>query len=326
MYTPLFSIFDTDFIKADVYHCVSTGYAGLIASYESFINKKPMILTEHGIYTREREEELIKSDWVEKEFKDTWIQFFKILSDAAYEQANIVVALFEKNRRLQIELGCQEQKTRVIHNGIKDSFVNQNRSSENALKMEREKKEGNIIVGGIVRVVPIKDIITMLSAFSIVEKQRDNVSFVIIGPIDEDEEYYEECLTYMKLLDLKRVVFTGRVMVHEYMKTMDIHVLTSISEGQPLTVLESLIYKIPNITTDVGDCSAMIYGNNDSFGPAGMIAKVMDSEGIAREIIKLVDNKELRVQYGINGYKRVLHQYNFDKFIADYKDIYESMM
>ena len=48
--------------KADVYHAISTGYGGLLACLGGSLNHAPVLLTEHGIYTREREEEIIRAE------------------------------------------------------------------------------------------------------------------------------------------------------------------------------------------------------------------------------------------------------------------------
>ena len=65
--------------KADVYHAISTGYGGLLACLGGSLNHAPVLLTEHGIYTREREEEIIRAEWVVPSFKSRWIRFFYML-------------------------------------------------------------------------------------------------------------------------------------------------------------------------------------------------------------------------------------------------------
>lgn len=59
-----------------------------------------------------------------------------------------------------------------------------------------------------------------------------------MGPWEEDQEYAKECFELVETLGLKDVVFTGRIDVREYLGRMDMTILTSISEGQPLTILE----------------------------------------------------------------------------------------
>lgn len=69
IYFPLMYILSQEIPRADVYHAVSAGYAGILGSVASYIEGVPFLLSEHGIYTREREEDIIRSNWVEGEFK-----------------------------------------------------------------------------------------------------------------------------------------------------------------------------------------------------------------------------------------------------------------
>ena len=69
---------------------------------------------------------------------------------------------------------------------------------------------------------------------------------------------------------MRNLEFTGRVNVVEYMRKLDFTVLTSISEGQPLSVLESFAAARPCVTTDVGCCRELLEGEEgDDFGTAG---------------------------------------------------------
>ncbi len=318
IYTIFFQLLLEDYPEADIYHSASTGYAGLIASVASYKNKSRFVLTEHGIYTREREEEIIKATWLKSELKDLWINFFHQLSDCAYQRADKVFSLFETNKDIQVDIGCPLEKIEVIPNGVKlENF------KEVAQVVEKRNPVDTINVGAIVRVVPIKDIITMLDAFSIVNKSVENVKFYVMGPTDEDPEYYNFCLDYLGYLKLDNVIFTGTVNIKDYLKDMDLMVLTSISEGQPLVILEGLACKLPFVSTKVGDYRSLVLGDFDDYGPAGEVASVMNSHAIANSIVKLCKNKELRKKYGQAGYDRVSNLYRFEDIIEKYKDIYK---
>lgn len=80
-----------------------------------------------------------------------------------------------------------------------------------------------------------------------------------MGGVD-DEEYARECYALVEQLELKNLIFTGRVNVVEYMQKLDFTILTSISEGQPLSVLESLAARRPCVTTEVGCCRELLEG------------------------------------------------------------------
>ena len=58
IYLPLFLILGTEIPRADIYHCVATGYAGIIGGMAKHRYRTSLIVSEHGIYTREREEEI----------------------------------------------------------------------------------------------------------------------------------------------------------------------------------------------------------------------------------------------------------------------------
>ena len=74
-----------------------------------------------------------------------------------------------------------------------------------------------------------------------------------MGGVD-DEAYAKECYDLVEQLHLENVLFTGRVDIVSYMEKLDFTILTSISEGQPLSVLESFAARRPCVTTDVGCC------------------------------------------------------------------------
>ena len=57
MLLPVLYLLGSEVPQADTYHAISTGYGGLLACLGGYVYRRPVLLTEHGIYTREREEE-----------------------------------------------------------------------------------------------------------------------------------------------------------------------------------------------------------------------------------------------------------------------------
>lgn len=313
---PLLYIIEQGVPEADFYHSVSAGYAGILGSLGKAIYGKPFIMTEHGIYTREREEEIIKSEWIKGYFKDIWIEHFISLSKCAYDHADKVITLFKRNGEIQVELGCSERKIQIVPNGIQlDRYCG----------LPQKSTDGDYInVGAVVRVVPIKDIKTMIQGFAAAKEQYEKVRFYIMGPFDEDIQYYKECEQLVESLSLKDIVFTGNVNVADYIGQMDILVLSSISEGQPLAILEGMASSKPFVATDVGSCRDLLYGNGDGYGDAGVVVPVMGSEKIGQAIVKLCEDKELRIRMGRSAFNRVARLYSKERLITAYKEIYSS--
>ena len=315
IYLPLFLTLKMKIPKADLYHCTATGYAGILGSMAKYIHGGRLLISEHGIYTREREEELIKAKWVQGIYKDIWIDQFRKMSNLAYDRADLVTSLYEHARELEVELGCPFEKTVITPNGISvENFRN--------LPGKTAEEKGRIYVGAILRVAPIKDIKTLIHAFNFAKEEEPSLKLWIMGPWEEEKEYAQECFDLVDSEGIADVEFTGRVDIREYLGKMDMTILTSISEGQPLTILESFAARKPVIATDVGNCRGLILGEGDEFGAAGIITHIMNVEEIARAMVSLARNEAMRLQMGENGYRRVLARYRFGYMIGAYSNIY----
>ncbi len=317
IYLPLFLAMKMDVPKADLYHCVATGYAGVLGCMAKNKYHCGLLISEHGIYTREREEELIRAKWVQGIYKNVWIEQFKKMSKLAYSEAEVVTSLYEHARELQIELGCPKEITVVTPNGVDEKrFVLQE-------GQQKTVEEDKIHVGAVLRVTPIKDVKTLIRAFAFAKEKLSSLKLWIMGPTDEDPDYAEECIELVESLSVRDVVFTGRVNVTEYLWQMDMTILTSISEGQPLTILEGYAAHKPAIATDVGNCRGLIYGEGDSFGSAGILVHVMNVEEITAAILELAYSREKREEMGENGYRRLMSRYTLESMKDSYRRIYQ---
>ncbi len=314
---PVLYLMGTKVPKADCYHAISTGYGGLLACIGGYLYNKPVLLTEHGIYTREREEEIIRAKWVERAFKGQWISFFYMLSDLIYSRAFRVTSLFTRAKATQVEMGCDENKCYVIENGI---------SYERFCDIPVKKDDGIVDIGAVVRFAPIKDIKTMIYAFFELTTRIDNVRLHIMGGVD-DEEYAEECRLLITQLGIEdKVIMPGRVNVVEYFEKLDFTILTSISEGQPLSVLESFAAGRPCVTTDVGCCRELLEGGpSDNFGIAGYCVPPMQREKLADRMEIMCESRELRLKMGEIAKKRAGEYYRYEIMLNKYKNLYKEV-
>lgn len=317
IYLPLFLVLDTGLPEADLYHCVATGYAGVLGSMAKAKYGCGLLVSEHGIYTREREEELIRARWVEGIYKNIWIEQFKKMSMLAYNRADLVTSLYSHAKELQVELGCPGEKIRVTPNGI-DWKRFEKYQPDSSTGIEPDK----IHVGAVLRVTPIKDVKTLIRAFAYAKEEVPKLKLWIMGPVDEDEEYAEECFELVELLGVPDIVFTGRIDVTKYLGGMDMTILTSISEGQPLTILEGYAAKKPAIATDVGNCRGLIYGEDDGIGASGILVHIMNVKEIKDAIVYLAKHRRKREEYGNNGYKRMMAKYKAEDMKRTYQEIY----
>jgi polysaccharide biosynthesis protein PelF len=293
--------------EADLYHTISTGYAGLIAAMAKVTYKKPVILTEHGLYNKEREIDIKRAKWVKGYQRDLWINIFNDMSKITCDYADLIISLFEHNRNIQISQGAAKEKTLAIPNGIEvDRF----------LDLKKESRE-DYSVGFVGRVVPIKDVKAFIIASKIAAESIEKIKFYIIGPQDEDEAYFEECKQLVENFKLEdKIIFTGKADVRKYYSFIDVLVLSSIREAQPLVIIEAYLAGIPAISTRVGNVPEMLdYDEN-------LLADPKDSEKIASGIIRLHDDSEYREMLIKKNKDKALKFYNKKDLIRNYSELY----
>jgi len=123
-----------------------------------------------------------------------------------------------------------------------------------------------------------------------------------------------------------KLKFYGRVNVKEYYPKLDIFVLTSISEGQPLTILEAMCAGVPTVSTNVGSCEELLIGRTDedrALGPSGIITNIGQPAETGVALAKLLTDEPLRQQMIQSGFARIEMCYRQDKVFADYRAVYE---
>ena len=333
MHAPLFKILSTDLPEARVYHTVSTGYAGLLAVAGKLRYNRPILLTEHGIYTRERRIEISRAEWIyekdadqikirhsQSRFKNLWNNMFVSLSELCYEYADSIVTLFGGNQEYQLQDGASPRKMRLIPNGVDVELY------KSLLKEEKQDPD-ELVLGFMGRVVSIKDVKTLVRACKVIANSVVKFKVYIMGPTDEEQTYYEECVKLVELLGLNNTVeFTGKVTVREYYPKIDILVLTSISEAQPLVILEANCMGIPVVSTDVGACRELLYGRTPedrALGKSGLIAGITNSDEIGQAILRIWESEGLRKRMGEAGKKRVAQFYDKTSLHNNYRELYQ---
>ncbi len=320
---------------ARLYHTACTGYAGLVAALAATRHKAPLILTEHGIYLRERIADICRSQWIPDQMQQMpglsdplgslrrlWIGFFDVVGRMCYSRSDVILSLFEKNARAQEYFGADPQRIRIIPNGIctEDFLPLMQR------RMERRKAQpGSRVVGFLGRVVSIKDVKTLLRAAAKVLETVPDASFLVAGPTDEEPEYFLECKALASQLRIEeRVQFLGPQDRDDFLPSIDVMMLTSISEGLPFVLIEAMAAGVPVVSTDVGACAEILLGGDDTQPPAGCIAQVGNAEEVARHVARLLTDPKALEAMSEAGLRRVAKDYHARAIRDAYFAIYET--
>ena len=295
--------------KADIAHTVSNGLASLVAFVASRAHGIPLVLTEHGVYLRERY--LAFSDeqdpYSVKYFRAS---FYKTLASLVYARADLTLSVSEFNRKWQLELGSAEKRTKVIPNGVDQS------------KFEdfSEKSEEKPTISWIGRIDPLKDVETLIRAFSIVKKEIPDAKLDLYGPIPEGNEYYHEGLVALiEELELDSVSFKGRVNSSKIVfENSDLMAISSVSEGSPYVVIEAMMSARAVVATRVG-------GVGELLANTGILVPAQNPREFARGLLTVLADKNFRKVLGKRARERALKYYTLDKMLANYDRVYKSL-
>ncbi|MDN3564993.1 GT4 family glycosyltransferase PelF [Paeniroseomonas aquatica] len=327
----LFSVLLAPLPRARVYHAISTGYAGLLAARAALETGRPTLLTEHGIYTNERRVEIAMAEWLadrlpgllgiearRRDLRDVWIDAFTGYSRACYEACSRITTLYTGNQVLQLRDGAPADRLRIIPNGI---------DYEGFSAIPRDPAPRPPTVALIGRAVPIKDVKTYIRAAALLRAKVPEVRVLLLGPTEEDPIYFRECEELVAHLGLQGTFeFAGRVKLHDYLGKVDVVVLTSISEAQPLVLLEAGAAGVPSVATDVGSCRDIIEGRADEdppLGPAGFVTPLADPTATAEGIAALLLDPALRARCGEAIRQRTERSYNKQVVDRLYRELYE---
>ncbi len=323
--------------KCKIIHSPSTGYAGFLASLYSYEHKVPYILTEHGIYTRERKIDMLTADWINikkpallkqaDEFnyiKQMWVRFFEKIGLVSYKRANPIISLFSRARKIQIDFGADPSRCIVVPNGV----------DVDGLKkacLDKRPKEIPKVITLIGRVVPIKDIKTFIRAIRIVVNEIPDLEAWVVGPTEEDPIYAKECEQMIETLQLKdNFKLLGFQNIKDILPKSGLMTLTSVSEGMPLTILEGFAAGLPCVATDVGSCYDLIYGGlgeeDKALGAAGAVTRIADPSSLAKNYIKFLTDETLWYKAQSVALKRVNTYYRQDQFLETYRKMYKEVL
>ncbi|MDP2370292.1 GT4 family glycosyltransferase PelF [Rhodoferax sp.] len=317
---------------AQIYHAVSTGYAGILAVLLKHRNKKPFILSEHGIYVKERKIDLYQAQWLKDNrsvfehdpsrvsyFRQLWIRFFEHLGYVTYQAADDIVALYEANRQRQLHDGAPPERTSNIPNGIDiERFA--------PLRSQRAATPPPVLCL-IGRVVPIKDIKTFIRAMRTVANRLPDAEAWIAGPEDESPGYARECRELAAQLGLAdKVKFLGFQKLTELLPKVGLVVLSSISEALPLVILEGYAAGIPTLSTDVGSCRQLVFGlpgEDEAMGASGRVVRIADPEALAQAALELLTNAPEWHRASEAAVQRVEKYYSQRMMFDRYRALYD---
>jgi glycosyltransferase involved in cell wall biosynthesis len=295
--------------RADVCHAAANGLSALTALASKIRYNTPFVLTEHGIYLRERYLDTGPGTY-SHHVRVAVLQFFKLLSICAYQSADVIAPGSEYNRQWEEINGATPGKIRPIYNGVDAAHF--------PVTHEEPEVPTITFVG---RIDPLKDIETLLRAFAKVRTSLPDARLRIFGSTPEgNEPYHARCVRLQHELGLGEcATFEGRVAsVVDAYHAGHVVALTSISEGFPYALIEAMATGRPTVSTNVG-------GVREAVGDAGYVVPPRNPEAIADACLQLLNDPDERQAMGTAARERILSFFTVEQCLALYSDLYREV-
>ena len=179
----------------------------------------------------------------------------------------------------------------------------------------REDKEIKHIVT-VGRFVPQKDYKTIISTVAELKKLRQDFVMDIIGYGEEEQNIRG----WIKEFDVEKYIniYIRPNNVQDIVRDADIYLSTSLFEGTSNSIMEAMNWSLPVVATNVGDNNHLVIDN-----VSGTLHPIADAKGMAASIAKLLNNYELRKEYGLASNNNLRENYSMEIFEKRYLKIIE---
>ena len=251
-----------------------------------FLNSKKIIVVVHDLYHF-----IFRTN----SFKNKLNNF---IWNKAFKKAAKLVAV-SNNTKQDLLKYIGTDKLKLIYNGF-NKFEKQ--------ESINEKGEFFLAVG---TVKPRKNILNIAKAFDLFLKRSDNkkIKLLVVGKYSQNSDYYQFIYKYIKNNNIEnRVIFLGNINDQELANlyySANALIFTSSFEGFGFPILEAMHCGTPVITSNIGSMKEIGEG-------ASLLVKPNSPEDIAKQILNIYNNKELRHKLISKGKERA-SQFSWEK-------------
>ena len=212
--------------------------------------------------------------------------------------------------------GFNHKKSIVINNGIDISKFKKN----NLIYQEYRTNKLNIrndtfLIGSIGRYHPIKDHKTLLKALQVLKEKNIKFKCLFAGQnLDTKNKYLYNQISELKLNN--NIFLMGKIdNIKDTLCSLDLLVISSLSECSPIVLLEAISSEILCIGSDVGNIKNILKNNEFIFNKG-------DYKQLAKKIIFIMENKN---KFHLNlkdSRNTIMNKFSLKKMLLQYKRIY----
>ena len=288
----------------ELVHVTAAGWAAIPALVHQRLHGTPMLLTEHGVYVREAYMSAARSGNTSAA-RVVQTRVARALTRAAYASADVISPVTGAHRAWERALGVPGARA----SGRSPTACTRPRPRPRCPRRSPSSRSG--------RIDPLKDCETLLRVAAEVLTRVPEATFLHYGPVQPGEEAYaRRCVDLHRRLNLgHKFRFMGSTSDPSgAMRLADVVLMTSISEGLPLSALEAMAEARPVVATSVGGIPTCLQG-------CGIVAPPAAVEDLAGAVVMLLEDLPLASMLGERGRRRVERDYDEQSFVQRYRSL-----
>jgi L-malate glycosyltransferase len=236
------------------------------------------------------------------------------------ERRDRVVGVGEAVRQALIHNeGIRPQRVSVIYNGIDLAKYSRPCLDRVGVRKELNLDVNDFVIIQVARMDYLKDHATALRTLRRLADRNARVRLVLVGDGPELEKV-QELAKQLDLVPITRFLGT-RKDVDRLLPAADLFLLTSISEGIPLTVIEAMAAGLPVVATNVGGMAEVV-----EEGKTGFLAPAGDDATLADRIHHILNNSDLRMKMGQAGKSRAYQVFSQEQMVAGYVRLFHEQL
>lgn len=294
--------------RTDVAHATLAGFGalpGVVARCELDV---PLVVTDHGIYLRERYIAMAGDTSGSFFARRTLLRLTHLVSRIVYTVADQISPVCDHNRRWELRMGATADRIETIYNGI---------DTERFRPPAVEPARAHPTVVTAARVFPLKDLETLIRACDVTRRRVPDVRFIVYGNHDVDPDYTARCRALITELGVDaHFDFAGfHDTPSELYHDGDVFALSSISEGFPFSVIEAMACGRPCVATDVGGVREAVEGYGIVVPPRGF-------EALGEGLADLLLDADRRAELAARGRARIVEAFQEAGMVEAYRETY----
>jgi len=216
--------------------------------------------------------------------------------------------------------GLPSSRVEVVYNGVDlRALASAASDARPRIRAEFGFADEDFIAIQVARLHDLKDHITAVKTIQQTRPIAPPIRLLIVG--EGDERYAIETAIREHQLENHVVLAGNRTDIADLLAASDAFLMTSISEGIPLTIIEAMAAGLPVVSTAVGGIPEMI-----DHEVSGFLAQAGDHKALAKHLLKLQQSPSLRKSISSKGRDRAEQLFSLQGMLNGYRHIYEEML